>query len=156
MVKGRAKGRTRAAALATVFILSSMVSFSLAHTRPARAGVRTVPFSSCDPTYDSQTYLLSYRCSFTMGTDFPTSALTGMYVDFIGPLAGTTTSMEISRYSFTGTYSNDVLTGTWGPGNHDVFMAATNVKQNPSVYDYVYAGVWNTQGIFGMALTNSL
>jgi hypothetical protein len=148
----------------TLFLAAAAIPMIIAAPRVAKSAVRTVSGQGGACVYGSMTPIEVYSCSFTVGTDFPTAALNGIFVDFsLSTSAPVTVSLIKSSYTGSLYDDNNTITAAAGPNNR--YVTAANVKQNPSQYDYVFGVLAHTlignqpkvlpNSLIGMALDNS-
>jgi hypothetical protein len=140
-------------ALVSAFSVAAVASFVIAAPREARSNIRTLHAHGCNfhtwSLGQSQYTNYSYYCAINAGSDFLTANLAGAFVDTTtgDGVAPGSNSIEIRKTPYTGAsvyIDSENLPN--GQGMADYYVGASNVKQNPSVYDYVE--VWaNLQGL---------
>jgi hypothetical protein len=126
------------------FSVPAVSSFVLAAPTDARSStVHTTASWACyywQSTVGSQNNL-HYYCPIQAGTDFLSGNLSGFYIDTATD-NGTDNYVEADKFSYTGTAYSDYL---WLPSTQtslgDYWLAASNVKQNSSAYDYLFLRV---------------
>lgn len=137
---------------------SAIVAFALSLAGLAHATqVYTVPWPGCQGVGASAQ--ASALCPLPQGDDMPISALSLVYFDYT-ETSGLTYTLAITKESYTGTvYQDSTAYTASATGATDRSVTASNVKTNPSVYDYLTAYVGQSSGtltMYGVAEVNSL
>lgn len=126
----------------SLFVGCAVIAFTVASPQVAKSATRNISASGCK--YDAANAL--YTCSIpTDDTTFTVADLDAAYFDYYCQ-TNKTVNYQLRKASYTGSLYSDVGTEACTSGGaRDKYLAAVNVKTNPSVYDYLFAQV--SQGI---------
>jgi hypothetical protein len=134
--------------VSALFVVPAVASFLLFVPVSARSSVRTIGCPpALVPSYTDYTAPATGTfhpiCQIPIGTDFPTSAITGAYFDFsVLKFSGDQIQLSLVKTSYTGSvYADTRVVASAGSTSLDEFVAAANITQNASDWDYLYARV---------------
>jgi hypothetical protein len=152
-----------------VLVASAVCSFSLVRPSVARSAIRTVAGQGCRQraltATDGVASPNEFICSLTLDPQFPLSALSGVYADFVlergTPAESSNGGMAaLVKYSYTGTEYVDVVQYSPVPTatRIDQWIPASQVKLNASDWDYLEVDVMNVHldTFMGVAMVNDL
>jgi hypothetical protein len=144
-----------------LFLGTAVTSFILTVPGDLIASTRTAPGALCPPKLKTDGTNIGYQCAFQVGSDFPTSALSGAYFDFLAMIDGSV-GANIYKWSYSGASYRDYK--TFAITKHvkqDLYVEAVNAKGAASIWDSVYGDLTcsypssNCASPYGMILVNT-
>jgi hypothetical protein len=86
-------------------------------------------------------------CPFSGGT-WASAGISYVYFDFYA-YSSSNVEVDLIRYSWTGTRTEQAGNRTFYAGNQDVGLATPNMATNPSPWDYYYLALYGAPNLFG-------
>jgi hypothetical protein len=138
----------------SLFLACALVSFTvaapgIAESARLRTMASTLPFNGLE------------KIAVPIGTDFPSSSITGAFFDYYLPRTASDYGLAIlTKVAYSGASYTDYQRISVTAGAHDEYLVAANVLINASPYDYLYAQAYlgdaTGQAWYGIAVTSSL
>ena len=139
----------RIACFGGLFLGTALLAFIVLAPRPAKSAARNVDALGCQQVADNPG--TDYFCPVMVeGTTWTVSAFGGAFFDF-RCISGHGAEYDLNKYSFTGSWYNDTGFFVCTASNwQEKFTTATNVKTNPSVFDYMWTTTFNVGPLYGV------
>lgn len=139
--------------LLALFVATAAVPLVAFTPATAQSAVRARSSQDCTLVHGSG-LTFNLLCALTTGSDFPTTALVGVYFDFTSD-SSTTSTFNVVKRSYSGSFYQDSVSGVYSSSFTDVLVTVNNVKTNASQWDYVEADALGVQGLLGVSMKNN-